>query len=102
MDFMHDALAGGQRLRLFTLIDVYSRECLALVPSRIFSGASVAEILAGMDAALTVVDIQAMTPLTTEGYESAAPAMFALEVPQGWFAAHGIAVGSTAELIFGS
>ena len=46
MDFMHDSLASGQRLRLFTLIDVYSRECLALVPSRSFSGASVAELLA--------------------------------------------------------
>ena len=58
--------------------------------------------IAYMDAALSVVDIHAMTPLTTEGYESAAPAMFALEVPQGWFSAHGIAVGSTAELVFGS
>jgi putative transposase len=48
MDFMHDSLAGGQRLRLFTLIDVYSRECLALVPSRSFSGASVAEMLANV------------------------------------------------------
>jgi putative transposase len=46
MDFMHDALASGQRLRLFTLIDVYSRECLALVPSTSFTGAGVAEILA--------------------------------------------------------
>jgi len=58
--------------------------------------------IAYMDAALSVVDIHAMTPLTTEGYESAAPAMFALEVPQGWFSAHGIGVGSTAELVFGS
>ncbi len=58
--------------------------------------------IAYMDAGLSVVDIQAMTPLTTEGYESAAPAMFALEVPQGWFSAHGIGVGSTAELVFGS
>ena len=46
MDFMHDSLASGQRLRLFTLIDVYSRECLALVPSQSFSGASVADMLA--------------------------------------------------------
>lgn len=58
--------------------------------------------IAYLDAALAIVDIHAMTPLTTEGYESAAPAMFALEVPQGWFEAHGIAVGSTAQLIFGS
>ncbi len=50
MDFMHDSLAGGQNLRLFTLIDVYSRECLALVPSRSFSGAGVADILANVSA----------------------------------------------------
>jgi putative transposase len=50
MDFMHDALATAQKIRLFTLIDVYSRECLALVPSRRFSGASVAEILAQVGA----------------------------------------------------
>lgn len=48
MDFMHDALSDGRRLRLFTLIDVYSRECLALRPNRSFSGASVAEILANV------------------------------------------------------
>jgi putative transposase len=45
MDFMHDALAGGGTLRLFTLIDVYSRECLALKPATGFTGAAVAEIL---------------------------------------------------------
>jgi hypothetical protein len=48
MDFMHDALANGGTLRLFTLIDVYSRECLALRPATGFSGAAVAEILTGV------------------------------------------------------
>ena len=48
MDFMHDALANGGTLRLFTLIDVYSRECLALKPATGFSGAAVAEILTGV------------------------------------------------------
>ena len=46
MDFMHDALANGRTLRVFTLIDVYTRECLALKPATGFSGAGVAEILA--------------------------------------------------------
>ena len=45
MDFMHDALANGRTLRVFTLIDVYTRECLALRAGVSFSGASVAEIL---------------------------------------------------------
>ena len=30
MDFMHDLLADGRTLRLFTLVDVFTRECLAL------------------------------------------------------------------------
>lgn len=58
--------------------------------------------IAYMDSSLSIVSIHAMEPLTTEGYESAAPAMFALEVPQGWFAAHGIGVGSTANVVMGS
>jgi putative transposase len=46
MDFMHDALASGRTLRIFTLIDVHTRECLALKPATGFSGASVAQVLA--------------------------------------------------------
>jgi len=46
MDFMHDALVNGRTLRIFTLIDVHTRECLALRPATGFSGASVAAILA--------------------------------------------------------
>ena len=42
---MHDALANGRAFRIFTLIDVYTRECLALLPAPGFSGASVAEVL---------------------------------------------------------
>ena len=30
MDFMHDQLAGGKRYRVFTLVDLHTRECLAL------------------------------------------------------------------------
>jgi putative transposase len=45
LDFMHDALVSGRRLRIFTLIDVHTRECLALKPGVGFSGAGVAQIL---------------------------------------------------------
>ena len=34
MDFMHDALIDGRTLRIFTLIDVHTRECLALGQQR--------------------------------------------------------------------
>ena len=30
MDFVHDILADGRRIRVFTLVDDFSRECLAL------------------------------------------------------------------------
>ncbi len=33
VDFMHDTLADGRTIRVFTAIDVHTRECLALVPA---------------------------------------------------------------------
>jgi putative transposase len=36
MDFMHDVLATGQHVRVFTLVDVYTRECVALEVARSF------------------------------------------------------------------
>ena len=38
MDFMHDTLAEGRTLRVLTVLDVYSRECVALVAGRGFKG----------------------------------------------------------------
>lgn len=54
-----------------------------------------------LSGSLRVVDIQQMEPETTAFHDSAAPAMFALEVPKGWLAAHGVRVGTQAELLFG-
>ncbi len=45
MDFMHDTLADGRTLRVLTVLDVYSRECVALVAGRGFSGKDVGKIL---------------------------------------------------------
>lgn len=58
--------------------------------------------IAYMDAAFRVVDVQRMEPNTTAPHESAAPAMFALEVPAGWFAAHGVTVGAVPDVRFGA
>lgn len=58
--------------------------------------------IAFLDADGTIVDIQSMEPLDETFTESAAPAMFALEVPQGWFEAQGIGVGDRASLVFGA
>lgn len=45
MDFMHDVLADGRSVRVFTLIDVFSRECLALDAAPAFTGTDVARLL---------------------------------------------------------
>ena len=57
--------------------------------------------IAYIDAGQRIVDILAMEPLSDDLYESTQPALFALEVPQGWFASRGIAVGARAEIVFG-
>jgi len=57
--------------------------------------------IAYMGSSFNIIDIQQMEPLTTSPHESAGPAMFALEVRQGWFAEHGIEVGATPEVVFG-
>ena len=57
--------------------------------------------IAFMNGGMQVVDIQQMEPETEEYHTSSAPAMFALEVPQGWFEAHGVAPGTQAEIVFG-
>jgi putative transposase len=45
MDFMHDALAGGESVRVLTVIDVHTRECVALRVARTFQGFDVAREL---------------------------------------------------------
>ena len=45
MDFMHDTVADGRALRVLTVLDVYSRECVALVAGRGFSGKDVGRVL---------------------------------------------------------
>ena len=57
--------------------------------------------IAYMDPSYRVVDIIAMEPLVTDSYPSEQPAMFGLEVRQGWFEENGIGVGAQAEIVFG-
>jgi putative transposase len=48
MDFVHDALSGGRALRVLTLVDVYTRECLALEAAPTFRGEDVVRALAAV------------------------------------------------------
>lgn len=45
MDFMHDRLADGRSYRLLTVVDVFTRECVALVPAPRFTSHDVIETL---------------------------------------------------------
>jgi putative transposase len=51
MDFVHDTLAGGPLVRVLTLIDCHTRECLALVAQPRFRGDDVARTLTEVGAA---------------------------------------------------
>jgi len=57
--------------------------------------------IAYMDPSFRIVDIVAMEPLVTDSYPSAAPAMYGLEVRQGWYAEQDIRVGAPAQIVFG-
>lgn len=45
MDFVHDTLAGGGPIRILGVLDVHTRECVALVAARQFRGEDVARVL---------------------------------------------------------
>lgn len=44
-----------------------------------------------------IVDIQTMSPQSDRLYESASPAMYALEMEAGWFEEHGVTEGDRVE-----
>ncbi len=46
MDFVSDSLACGRRFRAFTLVDNFTRECLAIEADSSITGRRVAEVLA--------------------------------------------------------
>jgi len=45
MDFVHDTLAGGEKIRVLTVIDVFTREALAVEARKSFRGEEVVEVL---------------------------------------------------------
>jgi len=55
--------------------------------------------IAYLDANARIIDIQQMEPETTRLHTSSGPAMFALELPQGWVAEVEIADGARAQMV---
>lgn len=51
--------------------------------------------IAYMDAKGRIVHMADMTPLSTDPVPSHLPALYALEMTQGWFKSHGVMVGQT-------
>jgi len=62
MDFMHDVLATGQKIRVFTLVDVHTRECVTLVVQPMFRGEDVARILTTVKEEIAFVSRLPLTP----------------------------------------
>ncbi|MCG8470165.1 MAG: DUF192 domain-containing protein [Gemmatimonadetes bacterium] len=58
--------------------------------------------IAFIGADMTIGEILPMTPLEEGPYRTDVEALMALEVPQGWYAAHGIEVGTPVEIELGS
>jgi uncharacterized membrane protein (UPF0127 family) len=58
--------------------------------------------IAFINRTLAIVDIRQMQPQTVVLHTSSAPAMYALEVPQGQLAARGITVGQRPRIVFGA
>ena len=57
--------------------------------------------IAFLDRTQTVINVSQMEAQTETIHRSDRPAMFALEVPQGWFAPRAIGEGSRASFVFG-
>jgi putative transposase len=57
MDFVHDTLSGGRTIRVFAVIDAFTRECVSLKAQHGFRGEDVARELsaAGDDRSLPEV-----------------------------------------------
>jgi len=56
--------------------------------------------IAFLDDRLVILDVQEMAPGSDRLHVSSGPAMFALEVPGGWFQARGIGPGTQARIVF--
>jgi putative transposase len=72
MDFMSDALASGQKPRVLTVVDAFTRECVALEVGTQFRGQDVARVLTRLGATRglpTVIQCDNGTELTSRALD---------------------------------
>lgn len=72
MDFMSDALGDGRKLRVLTVLDTFTRECVALEVGGSFRGADVARVLtrAGVQRGLpTAIHVDNGTEFTSRLFD---------------------------------
>ena len=62
MDFVFDTLISGRRFKVFTLVDVFTRECLALLVDFSISGKRVIEVLE------QVAELRGLPEVITSGF----------------------------------
>ena len=55
MDFVHDSLLDGRKFRVLTVVDVFTRECLALHAGSSLTGRKVSVVLDGIGAILSLI-----------------------------------------------
>ncbi|MGH8751918.1 MAG: DUF192 domain-containing protein, partial [Burkholderiales bacterium] len=67
------------------------------IPSMWMEDTSVALSVAFIDAQGVIINIADMTPFSKDSHAAAAPALYALEMQQGWFGKLGIKPGMTVE-----
>jgi len=72
MDFVSDALANGRKLRVLTVVDAYTRECVALEARATFGGEDVAAVLTrvGVERGLpTAISVDNGTEFTSKAFD---------------------------------
>jgi len=85
MDFIHDTLASGNTIRVLSVVDVFTRECVALIPQLKFRGEDVARCLsiAGTARGLPTV-IQADNGIGRSPCDAGQPAEFTSKALDHW------------------
>ena len=82
------------------MLFIFPSDQVPILSSFWMKNTSIPLSIAFIDAALRVINLKDMAPFDTVNFATAAaPYRYALEVNQGWFAAHGVVAGTTVSFI---